>query len=159
MMSPGWQFSSRQMASSVEKRIALALPFLRMERLAGVISTRSASSPSDIFRFAIMTSMLMIIAMSCVPPPCVYCISTFIFSLDREFLLFAQPGSDREDLGREEYQNRHDDVPVVERERGGDLQGRIFEKRPGRTLVNIRADSGADFGQNQIGRASCRERV
>ena len=29
------------------------------------------------------------------------------------------------------------------------MQGRIFEKRPGRTLVNIRADSGADFGQNQ----------
>ena len=78
-MSLGWQFSSRQMASSVEKRIALALPFLRMERLAGVISTRSASSPSDIFRFAIMTSMLMIIAMSCVPPPCVYCISTIFF--------------------------------------------------------------------------------
>ena len=71
------------------------------------------------------------------------------FSLDREFLLFAQPGSDREDLGREEYQNRHDDVPVVERERGGRLAGRISRNVPGRTLVNIRADSGADFGQNQ----------
>ena len=80
---------------------------------------------------------------------CILYIDIYFFSLDREFLLFAQPGSDREDLGREEYQNRHDDVPVVERERGGDLQGRIFEKRPGRTLVNIRADSGADFGQNQ----------
>ena len=43
-ISPGWQFSSRQMASRVEKRTALAFPVFRMERLAGVRSIRSASS-------------------------------------------------------------------------------------------------------------------
>ncbi|PAV67321.1 hypothetical protein WR25_20366 [Diploscapter pachys] len=43
-MSPGWQSSTVQIASSVEKRIALALPVLRMERLARVMSTRSLSS-------------------------------------------------------------------------------------------------------------------
>ena len=62
--SPGWQSNSRQIASKVERRTALAFPFLRIERLAGVMSTRSASSPSDILRLAIMTSTLMIIAIS-----------------------------------------------------------------------------------------------
>ena len=46
-MSPGWQSSARQIASSVEKRIALALPVFRIDRLAIVMSTpataRSAS--------------------------------------------------------------------------------------------------------------------
>jgi hypothetical protein len=37
MMSPGWQSSSRQIASSVENRMAFAFPFLSIERLAGVI--------------------------------------------------------------------------------------------------------------------------
>src|SRR3546814_3718782 len=32
--SPGWQASARQSASRVEKRIALALPVFRIERLA-----------------------------------------------------------------------------------------------------------------------------
>src|SRR5947199_79481 len=43
-MSPGWHESASQIASSVEKRIARALPVLRIERLASVIPTRSASS-------------------------------------------------------------------------------------------------------------------
>src|SRR4051812_45195925 len=42
--SPGWQASSWQIASSVEKRIARALPVFRMDRLARVMSIRSASS-------------------------------------------------------------------------------------------------------------------
>ena len=60
-ISPGWQFSSRQMASRVEKRTALAFPVFKMERLAGVRSIRSASSPSEIFRFAIITSRFTMI--------------------------------------------------------------------------------------------------
>ena len=42
--SPGWQPSTSQIASSVEKRIARALPVLRIDRLASLISIRSASS-------------------------------------------------------------------------------------------------------------------
>src|SRR5688572_27166987 len=57
-MSPGWQSNALQMASSVENRMALALPFLRMERLAMVMPTRSESSVTLILRFAIMTSRL-----------------------------------------------------------------------------------------------------
>src|ERR1022692_973644 len=42
--SPGWQPSAPQIASSVENRMARALPVLRIERLASVISMHSASS-------------------------------------------------------------------------------------------------------------------
>ena len=37
-MSPGWQVSAQQMASSVEKRIARAFPVLRIERFTIVMS-------------------------------------------------------------------------------------------------------------------------
>ena len=60
-MSPGWQSNSLQIASSVEKRIAFAFPVFRIERLAGVRSIFSASSLSEIFRFAIITSKFTII--------------------------------------------------------------------------------------------------
>ena len=60
-MSPGWQASSRQMASRVEKRMALALPVFRMERFACVRPTRSDNSPSEILRLAISTSRFTII--------------------------------------------------------------------------------------------------
>ena len=43
-MSPGWHDSAPKIALSVEKRIARALPVLRIERLASVILIRSASS-------------------------------------------------------------------------------------------------------------------
>ena len=49
------------MAFSVENRMALALLFFRMDRLASVIPTRSDSSFRDIFRLAIMTSRLITI--------------------------------------------------------------------------------------------------
>ena len=49
------------MASSVEKRIALALPVFNIERFAGVIPTRSAQSPERIFFFANSTSRLITI--------------------------------------------------------------------------------------------------
>ena len=35
-MSPGWQSSSLQIASRVEKRMALAFPVFKIERFAGV---------------------------------------------------------------------------------------------------------------------------
>jgi len=52
-----------QIASKVDSRIALALPFFNTEMLAIVMPTFSASSVTLIFRFANMTSMLMMIAM------------------------------------------------------------------------------------------------
>lgn len=60
-MSPGWQSRISQMLVRVEKRMALAFPVLRIDRLEGVISIRDASSPSDIFRLAIITSRFIII--------------------------------------------------------------------------------------------------
>ena len=51
------------MAASVERRMALALPFFNIEMLAIVMPTLSASSVTLIFRFANMTSMFMMIAM------------------------------------------------------------------------------------------------
>lgn len=60
-MSPGWQSRARQRASRVEKRTALALPVLRMERFVAEIPTFSASSPLDIFLRANITSMLTVI--------------------------------------------------------------------------------------------------
>src|SRR3989440_12737285 len=63
-MSPGWHVSASQIASSVEKRIARALPVLRIERLASVKSTRSASSVRVIRRSLSSSSSLTAIATS-----------------------------------------------------------------------------------------------
>src|SRR5688500_20092284 len=63
-MSPGWHESAWQIDSSVEKRIARALPVLRIERLASVIPTRSAKSVSVIRRSCSMSSSLTTIDMS-----------------------------------------------------------------------------------------------
>ena len=60
-MSPGWQFKAWQIASRVLKRIALALPVFRIERLESVNSTFSESSFNDIFLLAIITSRFTII--------------------------------------------------------------------------------------------------
>lgn len=38
-MSPGWQSKALQIASKVENRIALALPFFKIDRLAHYINT------------------------------------------------------------------------------------------------------------------------
>ncbi len=61
-MSPGWQFRALQIASSVEKRMALALPFFNIERLAIVMPTFSVNSVTLIFLRASITSILIIIA-------------------------------------------------------------------------------------------------
>lgn len=50
------------MASRVDSRNAIAVPFFKLEMLANVRPTRSASSMTLIFRRASMTPMLMAIA-------------------------------------------------------------------------------------------------
>ncbi len=62
-ISPGWHSRALQTASRVDRRIAFTLPFFNTEILANVMPTLSASSVTLIFRFANMTSMLMMIAM------------------------------------------------------------------------------------------------
>jgi hypothetical protein len=62
-ISPGWHSNALQIASRVDSRTALALPFFKMEMLAIVMPTFSASSVTLIFRFANMTSILMMMAM------------------------------------------------------------------------------------------------
>src|SRR5262249_7294865 len=62
-ISPGWHSRALQIASRVENRIALALPFFSTEMFAIVMPTFSASSVTLIFRFANMTSTLMMMAM------------------------------------------------------------------------------------------------
>src|SRR3982751_2995185 len=63
-MSPGWHESASQIALSVEKRIARALPVLRIDRLASVSPIRSASSVRVIRRSCSRSSSLTAIAMS-----------------------------------------------------------------------------------------------
>jgi hypothetical protein len=59
---PAGTSSAAQIASSVEKRIARALPVLRIERLASVMPIRSASSVSVIRRSWRRSSSLTVIA-------------------------------------------------------------------------------------------------
>ena len=63
-ISPGWHLSALQIASRVDKRIAFALPFFKTEILAIVMPTFRASSVTLIFRFANITSMLIMIAIA-----------------------------------------------------------------------------------------------
>ncbi len=63
-MSLGWQSNALQMASKVLKRIALAFPVFKIERLDNVKSTLSESSFREIFRFAITTSKFTIIGIA-----------------------------------------------------------------------------------------------
>lgn len=63
IISPGWHPSTSHIVSRVENRIALAFPVFSIERLAVVMPTLSASSLLRIFRFASITSRLMIMGM------------------------------------------------------------------------------------------------
>ena len=63
-ISPGWHPKALHTASNVDKRIAFALPFFKTEMLAIVMPTFSASSVTLIFRFANITSMLIMIAIA-----------------------------------------------------------------------------------------------
>src|SRR5688500_11836171 len=96
-MSPGWQESATQIASRVEKRIARALPVLRIERLASVMPTRSASSVSVIRRSWSRSSSFTPIAMSNGPGQ--------VFAHDRAF---------REHAGQQE--GEQDGQPAVDGE-------------------------------------------
>src|SRR5689334_22612866 len=87
-MSPGWHESASQIASRVEKRIARALPVLRMDKLASVIPTRSARSVSVIRRSWRRSSSLTAIAMS-----------------DGPFEVFAHVSACREHTGEQEREN------------------------------------------------------
>ena len=60
-ISPGWQSRVSQIASKVEKRIALIFPVFIFERFTLAIPTFSESSFSDILRSAITLSSLKII--------------------------------------------------------------------------------------------------
>src|SRR5688572_28583552 len=84
-MSPGWHESASQIASSVEKRIARALPVLRIDKLASVISIRSSSSLSVIRRSWSTSSSLTAIAIS-----------------HRPFEVVAHARAFREDAGQQE---------------------------------------------------------
>ena len=55
------QLVTRKSLARVDSLMALAFPVLRMDMLARVMPTLSASSVTDIFRFASMTSILMMI--------------------------------------------------------------------------------------------------
>lgn len=67
MISPGWQSSTSQMASSVEKRIAFTFLVFRLDRFTVDIPTRSDNSFREIFLSAITRSKRNIIATS-IPP-------------------------------------------------------------------------------------------
>src|SRR5436305_12727856 len=112
-MSPGWQESASQIASSVEKRIARALPVLRIERLASAIPIRSASSVSVIRRSWSRSSSLTAIAMSHDP-----------------FEVFAHERAFREHAGQHERENDHE--PAADRESGIEMD-RMRRTRNGLT--------------------------
>ena len=65
-ISPGWQSSTLQIASSVEKRTAFALPVFSTDKFACVMPIFSANSPDDILRRAIITSKFTIIMITIV---------------------------------------------------------------------------------------------
>lgn len=61
-ISPGWQSKALQIDSKVEKRIALAFPFFKIDKFAIVIPTFSVNSVTLIFLFANIISIFTIIA-------------------------------------------------------------------------------------------------
>src|ERR687898_2296325 len=102
-MSPGWHESASQIASSVEKRIARALPVLRIDRLARVMPIRSASSVSVIRRSWSRSSSLTAIAMS-----------------HRPFEVFAHVRAFREHAGQQEREEYGE--PAVDRKAGIEIE-------------------------------------
>ena len=63
-MSPGWHLRTLQIDSSVSNLTPFAFPVFKMDRFTVVSPTFCESSLSVILRFAIITSKLIIIAMS-----------------------------------------------------------------------------------------------
>src|SRR5574339_445197 len=102
-MSPGWHESASQIASSVEKRIARALPVLRIERFASVMPTRSASSVSVIRRSWSRSSSLTAIGIS-----------------DRPLEILAHERAFGEDARQQEREEHGE--PAVDRKTGIDIE-------------------------------------
>src|SRR2546430_3445877 len=117
-MSPGWHESASQIASSVEKRIARALPVLRIERLASVIPTRSASSVSVMRRSWSRSSSLTAIAIS-----------------HRSYEVVAHERAFREHAGQ--HKREEDGEPAVDRKAGTEMD----EMRRTRNGLAERADN------------------
>lgn len=63
-MSLGWQSKALQIASKVEKRIALAFPDFKIDRFTAVMPIVSAKSLLFILRLASITSRFTIIGIS-----------------------------------------------------------------------------------------------
>src|SRR5687768_11138338 len=125
-MSPGWHESASQIASSVEKRIARALPVLRIERLASVIPTRSASSVSVIRRSWSRSSSLTAIAIS-----------------HRPFEVVAHQCARREHARQQEREEHGE--PAVDRKAGIEIDRM---RRTGNGLAD-RADDDAEQLQRE----------
>ena len=121
------------MASRVEKRIALARLFLRMDRLESVMPTREASSEAPILRFAITTSRLTMIGN--VVPPHSDCQVVFFLILDRGL---EEIGKDR----REQRQQQEDD---------GDDKGEEGLEEGGKKLHQHGDDQTGNADDPQIG--------
>src|SRR6266700_3607933 len=119
-MSPGWHESASQIAASVEKRIARALPVLRIERLASAIPIRSASSVSVIRRSWSRSPSLTAIAMSHCPVE-----------------VFAHARAFREHAGQQERENYRE--PAADRKAGIEMD-RMRRTRNG---LGDRADDEA----------------
>src|SRR5215469_14041297 len=98
--SPGWQLSSRQSASSVEKRMARALFVFRIERLAIVKPILSASSVSVMLLSSSRWSSFIRIGMT--------------RSLDGERLFFVESRSCSEDLCDSHQDKTADDYDEIE---------------------------------------------
>src|SRR6185436_12251268 len=95
-----------QIASRVEKRMARALPVLRIDRLARVMSTRWASSVRVMRRSWRRSSSLTTMAMS-----------------DGPFELFAHDRACGEDAGQDESQEHGE--PAAGREAGVEVEGML----------------------------------
>src|SRR5207245_9332998 len=119
-MSPGWHESASQIAVSVGKRIARALPVLRIERLASVIPTRFARSVSVIRRSWSRSSSLTAIAMS-----------------HRPFEVLAHERAFREHSGQQEREKYRE--PAADRKAGIEMD-RMRRTRNG---LGDRADDEA----------------
>ena len=98
---PGWQSRHRQMASRVVRRMALALPVLRMDRFCWVMPMPLASSFDFIFRLTSIRSRFMTIAIGGAP-----------FSLYGQRLFFSlfttlihHPGQHQDNSGNHEKGN------------------------------------------------------
>src|SRR3954466_16045734 len=125
-MSPGWHESASHIASSVEKRIARALPVLRIERFASVIPTRSASSVSVIRRSWSISSSFTAMAIS-----------------NRPFEVFAHVRAFRKHAGQQEREQYGE--PAVDRKSGIDVD-RVRRRR---NRLCDRADHHAEKLQSE----------